>query len=71
MAIFNLMEDAATAEISRSQLWQWLHNGAKLDDGRTVTAEMYKQFRDGELKKLAASTRAITGMWWRSWTSSC
>jgi malate synthase len=52
VAIFNLMEDAATAEISRSQLWQWVHNGAKLNDGRTVTAEMYKEFRDGELEKL-------------------
>ena len=48
----DLMEDAATAEISRSQLWQWVHNGAKLNDGRTVTAEMYKEFRDGELEKL-------------------
>ncbi len=52
VAIFNLMEDAATAEISRSQLWQWIHNGAKLDDGRTVTADMYKHLRDIELKKL-------------------
>ncbi|MEJ2750311.1 MAG: malate synthase A, partial [Anaerolineae bacterium] len=40
--IYNLMEDAATAEISRSQLWQWVHNGAKLDDGRTVTPELYR-----------------------------
>ena len=38
--IFNLMEDAATAEISRTQLWQWIHHKAKLDDGRTVTAEL-------------------------------
>ncbi len=36
----------------RWQLWQWVHNGAKLDGGRTVTAEMYKEFRDGELEKL-------------------
>ena len=40
--IYNLMEDAATAEISRSQLWQWVHNGAKLDDGRTVTPQLYR-----------------------------
>ena len=40
--IYNLMEDAATAEISRSQLWQWLHNGAQLDDGRSVTPELYR-----------------------------
>ncbi len=52
VAIFNLMEDAATAEISRSQLWQWVHNGAKLDDGRSVTADLYKQLRDDELKRL-------------------
>ncbi len=52
VAIFNLMEDAATAEISRSQLWQWVQHGAKLDDGRAVTADLYKQLRDGELDKL-------------------
>ncbi len=39
--IYNLMEDAATAEISRSQLWQWVHNpGTKLDDGRAITPEL-------------------------------
>jgi malate synthase len=53
-AIFNLMEDAATAEISRSQLWQWLHNDAHLDDGRAVTAELVRQITDEELAKLPA-----------------
>jgi len=38
--IYNLMEDAATAEISRAQLWQWIRYGARLDDGRTITREM-------------------------------
>jgi malate synthase len=38
--IYNLMEDAATAEISRAQLWQWIRYGASLDDGRTTTREM-------------------------------
>ncbi len=39
--IYNLMEDAATAEISRSQIWQWVHQpGTKLDDGRTLTPEL-------------------------------
>ena len=38
VAIFNLMEDAATAEISRSQVWQWLHNDVRLDDGQPVTS---------------------------------
>jgi malate synthase len=53
-AIFNLMEDAATAEISRSQIWQWLHNGAHLDDGRAITPELVKQITDEELAKLPA-----------------
>ncbi len=53
-AIFNLMEDAATAEISRSQIWQWLHNGAKLDDGRAITPELVQQLTDEELAKLPA-----------------
>lgn len=55
VAIFNLMEDAATAEISRSQLWQWLKKGAKLDDGRIFTKELYAQFKQQELAKLAGS----------------
>ena len=43
--IYNLMEDAATAEISRSQLWQWVNNeAAKLEDGRSVDADLYHQF---------------------------
>ncbi|QFZ22777.1 malate synthase A [Saccharothrix syringae] len=41
-AIHNLMEDAATAEISRSQLWQWVHNDVVLDDGTPVTAELVR-----------------------------
>jgi malate synthase len=51
-AIYNLMEDAATAEISRAQLWQWMHHHAKLDDGRPVTRALYEQIRDEELGKL-------------------
>ena len=39
--LYNLMEDAATAEISRAQIWQWLHRGAHLADGRPVTPEHY------------------------------
>jgi malate synthase len=54
-AIYNLMEDAATAEISRAQLWQWIKNGVKRDDGETVTREMYAQLRDEELARLNAS----------------
>ncbi len=51
-AIFNLMEDAATCEISRAQLWQWIHNGARLDDGQPTNAELYRKIRDQELGKL-------------------
>jgi malate synthase len=51
-AIFNLMEDVATAEIARSQLWQWIHNGARLSDGRTVTLLLYQQVRQEELARL-------------------
>jgi malate synthase len=40
--IYNLMEDAATAEISRTQVWQWLRHGAKLSDGRQITADMVR-----------------------------
>ncbi|MEP7041110.1 MAG: malate synthase A [Chloroflexota bacterium] len=54
-AINNLMEDAATAEISRSQLWQWRVHEVTLDDGRTMTAELYATIRDAELTSLYAS----------------
>jgi malate synthase len=52
VAIRNLMEDAATAEISRSQLWQWIWHDARMDDGRQVTPELYRQFRDEEIAAL-------------------
>ncbi len=52
--IFNLMEDAATAEISRAQVWQWLHHGQSLADGRRVTAELVAALTADELRKLAA-----------------
>ncbi len=52
VAIHNLMEDAATAEISRTQLWQWLHHRAKLADGEIFTREMYLTWRSQELKKI-------------------
>jgi malate synthase len=49
VAIFNLMEDAATAEISRSQVWQWCHDGITLDDGPPVTRELVDQIIAQEL----------------------
>jgi malate synthase len=52
VAIFNLMEDAATAEISRAQLWQWLNTYTVLDDGQPFTIERYQQFCGEELDKL-------------------
>jgi malate synthase len=53
-AIDNLMEDAATAEISRSQLWQWIRHGVRLQDGRTVTRELVRSVLDVELARIRA-----------------
>jgi malate synthase len=52
VAIFNLMEDAATAEISRSQIWQWVHNDVILDDGPVVTKDLVERMIDEELVKI-------------------
>jgi malate synthase len=54
-AISNLMEDAATAEISRSQVWQWVHHGATLSDGRRITRELVQHFADDEIAKICLS----------------
>ncbi|MBI2212565.1 MAG: malate synthase A [Acidobacteria bacterium] len=50
--LYDLMEDAATAEISRTQLWQWIRHGARLDDGRVVTPELYLRIRDEEVRAI-------------------
>jgi len=50
--IYNLMEDAATAEICRSQVWQWLKHGAHLSDGRPVTQEMVRNIIAQQKNKL-------------------
>jgi malate synthase len=50
--LYNLMEDAATAEISRTQVWQWVKYGAQLEDGRQVTRELFEQLLDDEMAKL-------------------
>jgi malate synthase len=50
--IYGLMEDAATAEIARSQLWQWLHTGASLADGRRITEELVRELEDSELERI-------------------
>jgi malate synthase len=52
VAIFNLMEDAATAEISRSQVWQWLHNDVALAEGQQVTAGLVEQIIGEELANI-------------------
>ena len=52
VAIHNLMEDAATAEISRSQVWQWIYNGVKLPDGTLITRELVGALLDEELAKI-------------------
>lgn len=52
VAINNLMEDAATAEISRAQLWQWIKHNCKLDDGSTVSEKLYRSIRGEEKLKL-------------------
>jgi malate synthase len=55
VGINNLMEDAATAEISRSQVWQWIHNGVRLDDGAAVTADLVHRLEDEELAALRSA----------------
>jgi malate synthase len=52
--LYNLMEDAATAEICRSQIWQWIKFGARLEDGRTVDAKLFGTLLDEEMAKLKA-----------------
>jgi malate synthase len=56
--IYNLMEDAATAEICRTQVWQWVKFGAKLDDGRPVTDELVRELIASQLKRI----RLFTGV---------
>jgi malate synthase len=50
--LYNLMEDAATAEISRTQLWQWVQHGATTEAGELVTPSLYRRIRDEELAAL-------------------
>src|SRR5579875_265726 len=56
VGIFNLMEDAATAEIARSQVWQWIHNEVALDDGPVVTTDLVERLIDEELAKIRAAS---------------
>ena len=52
--IYNLMEDAATAEICRAQVWQWVRHGARMNDGKTVTAALVKQIIRDRVSELQA-----------------
>ncbi|MBY0356667.1 MAG: malate synthase A [Candidatus Obscuribacterales bacterium] len=56
VAIYNLMEDAATAEISRAQLWLWIKRATKLEDGRQVTKELYQTIKEKELQELTKNS---------------
>jgi malate synthase len=60
-AIDNLMEDAATAEISRSQLWQWRTTATQLEDGSPLTDERYASIRDEELARLGGPSEGRLG----------
>ncbi|MCH8111219.1 MAG: malate synthase A, partial [Proteobacteria bacterium] len=57
----NLMEDAATAEISRTQVWQWRHHGAKLDDGRVINDDLIRKILGEELEKVSMSPQGVFG----------
>jgi malate synthase len=50
--IYNLMEDAATAEISRTQVWQWVRHGARLSDGRVVDGALVQRTIRQQLEKI-------------------
>ena len=52
VAIYNLMEDAATAEISRAQIWQWIRHHAQMQDGRAITRELVQEWLPEELDKI-------------------
>lgn len=66
VGINNLMEDAATAEISRSQVWQWLHTGITLSNGEKVTSELVTRIIEeemAEISKLLSADSIISGRW--------
>ena len=50
--LYHLMEDAATAEICRAQVWQWIRHGSTLDDGRTITETLFGNVLDEEMARL-------------------
>ena len=64
-AIDNLMEDAATAEISRSQIWQWIHNGTALDSGLPVTEAMVRDCSTRRWQRLGPEYAPARGLFER------
>lgn len=52
MPIYGLMEDAATAEISRSSIWQWIHHGKNLSNGKKVTVELFRELMLEEMETI-------------------
>jgi malate synthase len=55
LALYNLMEDAATTEISRSQVWQWVRHRVRLKEGSTVSRKLVRKLEEDELGKLRAA----------------
>jgi malate synthase len=56
--IYHLMEDAATAEISRAQLWQWIRYGARTEDGRNISPQRFEQVLDELVVQMQKTLRA-------------
>ena len=61
VAINNLMEDTATVEICRAQIWQWIHHSAKLRDGPTITRELFRTILKEEMAKITAGVGPQAG----------
>lgn len=61
VAINNLMEDTATVEICRAQIWQWIHHSAKLLNGQTITRELFRTILKEEMAKTGAGPRSQAG----------
>jgi malate synthase len=55
--IYGLMEDAATSEIARAQVWQWIRHEAQLEDGRTVTPDLVRELEESELERIRRELR--------------
>ena len=61
VAIYNLVESKAGAELARAQLWQWIRHRARLEDGTPVTADLYREIRRNEVQRLRPRVGAADG----------